>query len=189
MISNLSALNLSLSSSLQCRILLTLRLPGVTSGPSSFCSFLDNLFYQRLNCIPLCWYLWLLSRSVASTELLDMHISLLVVALPVALLGFASAEEDSVYAPVTAECAGVLVRDAAKGIAAPEGDWVQARKEKADKALADWLKKANPDFDTSKLPTVALAHSGGGYRAMLSGAGLVSILGASHTQSTRCRGQ
>ena len=117
-----------------------------------------------------------------------MRLSLLVVALPVALLSFVSAEEDSVYAPVTAECTGTLVRDATKGQSVPEGEWVQARKKKADKALADWLGKANPDFDTSELPTVALAHSGGGYRAFLSGAGLVSILRAFHTPCTRSSG-
>ena len=101
-----------------------------------------------------------------------MHLAFLLVTLLAALLRPAFAEEDSVYAPVTTDCSGILVRDAVE-IASAERDWVSKRKAKADKALADWLQKTNPDFDTAKLPTVALAHSGGGYRAMLSGAGLI----------------
>ncbi|KAL8830984.1 MAG: hypothetical protein Q9191_001133 [Dirinaria sp. TL-2023a] len=101
-----------------------------------------------------------------------MHLGFLLVTVLLPILRFAFADEDSVYAPVTVKCSGTLVRDA-KGIAKAEKDWVTKRKEKTDKALADWIQKTNPEFDTAKLPTVALAHSGGGYRAMLTGAGLI----------------
>ena len=81
---------------------------------------------------------------------------------------------DSSYGPIVSKCPLTpLVRDASEGIAKLEDAYLYGRKPKADQALADWLKKTNPDFNTTKLPTVALAHSGGGYRAMLSGAGLV----------------
>lgn len=47
------------------------------------------------------------------------------------------------------------------------------RKIKAAAGLAAWLKKTNTTFGTCNLPTVALTSSGGGYRALLSGAGVI----------------
>jgi lysophospholipase len=43
-------------------------------------------------------------------------------------------------------------------------------------ALADWLENTNDTFWLNKAPTVALAISGGGYRSMLIGAGVVQAL-------------
>ncbi|KIW05489.1 uncharacterized protein PV09_03373 [Verruconis gallopava] len=83
---------------------------------------------------------------------------------------------DAGYAPVPAQCpSGSLVRQA-NSIAQQEADYVAQRKISASKALRSWLNSTGARFDTAKLPTIALANSGGGYRAMLSGAGVVQAL-------------
>jgi lysophospholipase len=53
---------------------------------------------------------------------------------------------------------------------------VAARKPQVDAALAKWLQNTDPSFDTSSLPTLALAISGGGFRAHLIGAGITQAL-------------
>lgn len=83
---------------------------------------------------------------------------------------------DAAYGPVLRKdnCPNTpLVRNASDGLAGLEEAYVKERKLKADEALAAWLQRANPDFNTTILPTVALAHSGGGYRTMLTGAGII----------------
>lgn len=78
----------------------------------------------------------------------------------------------SPYQPVSAACPDTpLVRDATE-IGSEEADFISSRKEKADAALAAWLEKQG-SFSTDSQPTVALASSGGGYRALLAGAGVV----------------
>jgi lysophospholipase len=83
----------------------------------------------------------------------------------------------SSYAPVPITCpSGSLVR-IATGLSDDEEAFRVARKAKADVALAAWLDKTNSGFDTAcELPTVALTSSGGGYRALLIGAGLIQAL-------------
>jgi lysophospholipase len=52
-----------------------------------------------------------------------------------------------------------------------------ARKAKANIALSAWLLKTNPDFETFiEMPTIELTGSGGGYRALLTGAGVIQAL-------------
>ena len=83
----------------------------------------------------------------------------------------------SAYQPESAKCPNTpLVRDAGE-LGPEEAAYVSSRKEKADAALADWLQKQGA-FSTDSQPTVALASSGGGYRAQLAGAGVVKAFDA-----------
>lgn len=77
------------------------------------------------------------------------------------------------YAPLPTLCpSGSLVRSATS-LADLESTYVKARHANADKALASWLTKTDPGFNTSIVPTVALSISGGGLRSLLTGAGIV----------------
>jgi len=97
-----------------------------------------------------------------------------IILLVIALLSGVLGKYKSQYGPVVGECPMIpLVRNASQGLAHLENAYLYGRKDIADKALAAWLKKTNPAFNTTKLPTVGLVHSGGGYRAMLCAAGLV----------------
>jgi len=79
----------------------------------------------------------------------------------------------SAYAPVQAACpASPLIRPATSA-STSEATWVSARISKANAGLAAWLKKINSGFDTSSLPEVGLTTSGGGYRSLLNGAGVI----------------
>lgn len=81
------------------------------------------------------------------------------------------------YQPVSAACPDTpLVRDATE-LGSEEAAYISSRKEKADAALADWLQKQG-SFSTDTQPTVALASSGGGYRAHLAGAGVIQAFDA-----------
>jgi lysophospholipase len=75
------------------------------------------------------------------------------------------------YAPEDAYCEPNLVRPA-EGLNRREVEYVAARKQKADVALAAWLKKQG-NFKTDSLPTVGFASSGGGMRAMYLSAGVI----------------
>ncbi|KAK4502179.1 hypothetical protein PRZ48_005604 [Zasmidium cellare] len=79
---------------------------------------------------------------------------------------------DDDYAPVATSCPSTALVRAAKGISSGESRYYNARKRKADAGLAAWLRKQGR-FDTDSLPSVGLAASGGGYRAMLEDAGIV----------------
>ena len=80
------------------------------------------------------------------------------------------------YAPKKVSCPSTPLVRAASGLSSGESDYVKARKPKADAALAQWLEKTNDAFPTSNLPILGLATSGGGYRALLTGAGIVQAL-------------
>ena len=77
------------------------------------------------------------------------------------------------YVPRRSTCPPTPLVRSANGISAEEAAYIAQRKPKADTALAQWLLKTDAGFETSKLPTVALATSGGGYRSMLTGAGVI----------------
>ncbi|KAK6460816.1 lysophospholipase [Scheffersomyces coipomensis] len=87
------------------------------------------------------------------------------------------------YAPGYVQCPSnsKLTRDAT-GLSSSESSWVQSRKEITNAALSTFLTNANlTDFDvdsflSSNSPTIGLAFSGGGYRAMLTGAGELAAL-------------
>ncbi|XMA14846.1 hypothetical protein WAI453_007637 [Rhynchosporium graminicola] len=80
------------------------------------------------------------------------------------------------YVPVKGPCpAKPLVRPA-NGISDDEETFRVARKAVADEALKKWLLKTNSAFGTTDLPTVAMTTSGGSYRSLLSGAGVIQAL-------------
>ncbi|KAF2159402.1 hypothetical protein M409DRAFT_60867 [Zasmidium cellare ATCC 36951] len=79
---------------------------------------------------------------------------------------------DDDYAPIPASCPNTQLVRPAGGIGSDESRYYNARKRKADTGLAAWLKKQGR-FNTNSLPSVGLASSGGGYRALLEGAGVV----------------
>ncbi|KAM0228532.1 hypothetical protein ACHAP5_011921 [Fusarium lateritium] len=92
----------------------------------------------------------------------------------------------SAYAPKHSICPpGPIVRGAT-GICAAESSYVTRRHRKASAALKTWLSSVDEGFDAVtkewpvhhygkgvKAPVIALTSSGGGYRAMLSGAGVI----------------
>lgn len=79
----------------------------------------------------------------------------------------------SAYAPVSAACPSPDLVRPASGICSAESTYIMARKARADIALAEWLANADSGFDTTSLPTLGLALTGGGLRATLCGAGVI----------------
>ena len=80
------------------------------------------------------------------------------------------------YAPFKSRCpSGSLVRRAS-GLSSSESKYVSTRKPFARAALESWLASVDADFSTENLPSVALASSGGGLRALLVGAGVIQAL-------------
>ncbi|KAF2157081.1 lysophospholipase [Myriangium duriaei CBS 260.36] len=80
------------------------------------------------------------------------------------------------YAPYTVSCPSGSLNRAATSLNPSEAAYITSRKAKANPALASWLKRQNSGFDTSTLPTVGFAASGGSYRALLNAAGVVQAL-------------
>lgn len=90
----------------------------------------------------------------------------------------------SAYAPTSSTCpSGSLVRSA-DAISDSEAAWVVQRKAVTDSALKSWLETALPDVDASSLPTLALSVSGGGFRSLLTGAGVVQALDGRDSNSS-----
>ncbi|ODV72859.1 lysophospholipase family protein [Cyberlindnera jadinii NRRL Y-1542] len=91
----------------------------------------------------------------------------------------------SSYAPVNVSCPqdATLVRSASS-ISDDEKSWLEKRHSVTDDALSEFLERADLDgFDAkdflnslNRSITIGLAFSGGGYRAMLNGAGQVAAL-------------
>ncbi|WPH02742.1 lysophospholipase [Acrodontium crateriforme] len=79
------------------------------------------------------------------------------------------------YQPVQTSCPSSALIRPASGINRKEEIYITSRKAKADEGLSEWLKKQG-SFDTSFLPTVGIASSGGGYRALLCTAGVIQAL-------------
>ncbi|KAK3637047.1 hypothetical protein LTR56_013618 [Elasticomyces elasticus] len=88
------------------------------------------------------------------------------------------------YAPQPATCPATPIVRQASSLAASEFQYISARKPVADAALASWLKQVNNKFDTSALPIVALAGSGGGYRALLNEAGIIQAMDSRDSNSS-----
>jgi lysophospholipase len=86
------------------------------------------------------------------------------------------------YAPEAGACPDTPLIRNARDISDGEHNFLRKRHSVTDAALKDFLKRANmtgfnvDNFINSYSPTVALAFSGGGYRAMLSGAGAVKAM-------------
>lgn len=99
----------------------------------------------------------------------------------------ASPEAPNGYAPSVVDCPATRpsIRSA-DGLSAAETSWLQKRRPKTVDAMRELLVRFNiPDFDagqwvdkhrsnTSALPNIAIAFSGGGYRALLNGAGALA---------------
>jgi lysophospholipase len=78
------------------------------------------------------------------------------------------------YAPRQAQCPSTPLVRPATGLSTSEASFLRSRKARADQGLRAWLKKTNPGFNnTGRLPTLALTTSGGGYRSLLCGAGVI----------------
>lgn len=77
------------------------------------------------------------------------------------------------YAPVSASCPATPLVRAASGISSSEATYISARHAAASTSLAAWLKKTDSAFPTTNLPIVGLTTSGGGYRSLLTGAGVI----------------
>ncbi|KAI9730377.1 MAG: hypothetical protein M1834_005887 [Cirrosporium novae-zelandiae] len=81
------------------------------------------------------------------------------------------------YAPVTgATCPTSSMVRQATGLSSSETSFISSRKSVADAALSSWLESTDSGFGTSSLPKVGLSSSGGGYRAMLTGGGVIQAL-------------
>ena len=77
------------------------------------------------------------------------------------------------YAPVPITCPSTPLVRTATGISAAESSYISSRAPIASAALGAWLKKVNSAFGTANLPAVALTTSGGGFRSLLVGAGVI----------------
>lgn len=106
--------------------------------------------------------------------------------LSLALLSLAPAAAlaASSYTPEYTTCPDDTLVRAADGISESEASFIASRKEDADSALKAWLATALPSVDTSSLPTIALATSGGGFRSLLIGAGVVQALDSRDSNSS-----
>ena len=82
------------------------------------------------------------------------------------------------YAPVPAVCPSTPLVRSATAISTSEASYISARSPVASAALAAWLQKVNSGFKATNLPQVALTTSGGGYRSLLTGAGVIQALDA-----------
>ncbi|TID18698.1 hypothetical protein E2P81_ATG05680 [Venturia nashicola] len=83
------------------------------------------------------------------------------------------------YAPFLSDCPTdkPLTRPA-DSISEDEALYTIKRKAKASIALEAWLKKTDPRLPTSNLPSIGLTTSGGGYRSLLTGAGIIRAFDA-----------
>jgi lysophospholipase len=95
----------------------------------------------------------------------------------ISLVSFVSAQS---YAPINVTCPSDLIRNGSNGLSPQESSYISQRHQKATASLQSWLEGLNfTDFNVSTFlqnasnaPTTGIAFSGGGYRAMLNGAGV-----------------
>ncbi|KAI9841325.1 MAG: Lysophospholipase 1 [Sclerophora amabilis] len=105
--------------------------------------------------------------------------------------------EPKAYRPSKVDCPSErpVIRRASK-LSSQESAWLKSRHKKKVKPMQEFLQRMNiSDFDASKyidrirddtsaLPNIALAFSGGGYRAMLNGAGVLSAFDSRSDNTT-----
>lgn len=80
------------------------------------------------------------------------------------------------YDPIPGRCPSSALVRPANGISSPEASYVNQRKSAATASLKSFLAKSQavfPSLSDDAYPTMALASSGGGLRALLSGAGVI----------------
>jgi hypothetical protein len=84
------------------------------------------------------------------------------------------------YAPINATCPSDLIRYGDNGLSPQESRYISQRRTKVTRSLQTWLELVDLEnfnassflANESNVPTLAIAFSGGGYRAMLNGAGV-----------------
>ncbi|KAM3526133.1 hypothetical protein NHJ13051_003627 [Beauveria bassiana] len=111
----------------------------------------------------------------------------------------ATAQAPDGYAPSEVTCPGTrpFIRDSSSSVLSPEEKaWLPIRRQETITHIKDFLKRAAiPNFDSAKyldnvgsnstaLPNIGIAVSGGGYRAMLNGAGAIKAFDSRSTGST-----
>ncbi|KAK8149688.1 Lysophospholipase 1 [Beauveria asiatica] len=111
----------------------------------------------------------------------------------------ATAQAPDGYAPAEVTCPGTrpFIRDSSSSVLGPEEKaWLPIRRNETITHIKDFLKRAAiPNFDSAKyldnvdsnssaLPNIGIAVSGGGYRAMLNGAGAIKAFDSRSAGST-----
>lgn len=105
---------------------------------------------------------------------ISLWTALLFVSTPALATPIEARAPVSAYAPFTSTCpTDVPLTRPADSISEDEALYAIKRKAKASVALEAWLKKTDPRLPTSNLPAIGLTTSGGGYRSLLTGAGIV----------------
>jgi len=101
-------------------------------------------------------------------------ISVAAIALPRGRPLLADAASLSQYAPIIGTCPSKALVRPASGISSSESTYITNRKAVASTALKNWLASTGAGFSTStkSYPTLGMTTSGGGYRALLCGAGV-----------------
>lgn len=95
------------------------------------------------------------------------------------------ARADSPYAPQHVDCPTSPLTRTADGISPAESQYVSTRYAAASSSLQAWLNKTGAGFvQPDQYPTLALATSGGGFRALLTGAGVHQALDSRDGNST-----
>ncbi|SMN20087.1 similar to Saccharomyces cerevisiae YOL011W PLB3 Phospholipase B (lysophospholipase) involved in phospholipid metabolism [Maudiozyma saulgeensis] len=92
------------------------------------------------------------------------------------------------YAPATVDCdKNINLTRAASGLSESESSWLQKKDASTKEALLSFLTRSTTNFtdtslldalfkNSSDIPRVGIAASGGGYRAMFGGAGMVAAM-------------
>lgn len=101
------------------------------------------------------------------------------------LLLAATVAANLTYAPCTTTCPGpssYLIREGNTALGHREAAYTADRKAKADTVLSAWLEVQAPSFglgsDINSMLTVTSSTSGGGWRALLTGAGAMQAMSA-----------
>ncbi|KAJ6783049.1 hypothetical protein PWT90_01871 [Aphanocladium album] len=115
------------------------------------------------------------------------------------MLRRATAQAPDGYAPAEVTCPKTrpFIRDSSSSVLSPEEKaWLPMRRQETISHIKDFLKRAAiPNFDSdqylkdvtsnsSALPNIGIAVSGGGYRAMLNGAGAIKAFDSRSAGST-----
>lgn len=120
-----------------------------------------------------------------------VHLSILATSLALAAAPAVAYNPGNSYAPTRLECpSNPNFITHASALSSNETDWIEARHNVTDPILIDYLDRMNmTGFDASTFLSnvslsIGLAFSGGGYRAMLCGAGQLAALDNRTTNST-----
>jgi lysophospholipase len=90
----------------------------------------------------------------------------------------------SLYAPYNSSCPSTPLVRPASGISSNESAYFNVRKPLADQALKSWLQTISFNSNVSTLPSIGLTTSGGGYRSLLEGAGVVQAFDSRDSQTS-----